>query len=170
MSVSLIILLSVAAILLIRLGPSRREVLGGVLRDTRSQLVVILLRLPLALLAANFLLGIIPADRIATYLGNESGIRGLMLAAFFGALVPGGPFLTFPLALVVWRGGAGAAQMVAFLSAWSIFAVHRLLSFELPLLGGRFVLLRLTSSWALPLFAGMFAGLIALMFDVSFGR
>jgi len=33
-----------------------------------------------------------------------------------------------PLALAFWRMGAGEVQMVAFLTAWSIYSISRVIS------------------------------------------
>ena len=48
------------------------------------------------------------------------------------------------------------------MTAWSVLAIHRTLSFELPLMGSRFVLLRLLVSLPLPLIAGALAWLLAV--------
>ncbi len=65
--------------------------------------------------------------------------------------------MMFPLALVLWRAGAGDAQMVAFLSGWTVIALHRSLTFEIPLVGSKFALFRLAVSWVMPLLAGAIA-------------
>lgn len=41
---------------------------------------------------------LLPRDNVAVWIGRESGVRGLLLTAFAGAAIPGGPALTFPLA------------------------------------------------------------------------
>jgi hypothetical protein len=52
---------------------------------------------------------------------------------------------------------------VAFLTAWSVFAFHRVLIYEITLMGWRFSAVRLTSSLVLPPLAGFLtAGLISL--------
>lgn len=135
------------------------------LKTARKHILVLGLRLPLALLSAAFIAIILPSDLAGPLIGPETGVWGILIATAFGAVVPGGPILTFPLALVIWRSGAGEAQMVAFLASWSIFAVHRILSYELPLLGARFVVVRLASSWMLP----PLAGFIALALIAVFG-
>lgn len=149
-------LLLVVALVLLAIAILRkpREIPGAV-QDAGWQIAILTLRVPLALLSAAFVSNIVPAEAVAALVGPETNLFGIVIASAIGALVPGGPVLTFPLALVVWRAGAGEAQMVAFLTAWSIFAVHRIVSFEIPLLGWRFVMLRLASSWPLPFVAGI---------------
>jgi len=123
---------------------------------------ILAIRIPLAILAASFLAHLIPTEHVSSWIGADSGFAGILVASGLGAFVPGGPMLTFPLALVIWQLGAGQAQMVAFLAAWSIFAFHRMISYELPLLGPRFVLVRFASTWMLPATAGLVAAAILL--------
>lgn len=134
--------------------------LGAMLALMREQAAAIWIPVPVALLAAAYISDLIPTRAISALLGAESGARGIALACLLGGLVPGGPMVSFPLALVIWQTGAGVPQMVAFLSAWSIFAVHRIVAFELPIMGPRFVAVRLASSWMLPPLAGVLAGLL----------
>lgn len=117
-------------------------------------------RIPLALLIATLLARLIPTSAIAPLIGNGSGLTGILIACALGGIVPGGPMVSFPLALVVWNMGAGEVQMVGFLAAWSIYAVHRVISYELPLMGPRFVVLRFLSSFLLPPLASLLAALV----------
>jgi len=39
--------------------------------------------------------------------------------------VPSGPFVSFPVALSLMQTGAGPAQIVAFLTGWSVYAFYR---------------------------------------------
>jgi uncharacterized membrane protein YraQ (UPF0718 family) len=157
MATSLIAMGVIASILLAIALSRRPEGIPLALTDMRKQIAMFAMRLPPALLAAAFLSLIVPTDLVAPYIGPESGWQGIFIATAFGAFIPGGPILTFPMALVVWRAGAGDAQMVALLASWSVFAMHRIISYELPMLGGRFVMLRMASTWMLPLLAGLLA-------------
>lgn len=124
---------------------------------TRDFLQPMLLRLPLAIVAAGFLGALLPQEMVAGLLGDRSGAAGVLLAALLGGLMPGGPMVTFPVIITVWQAGAGTAQMVAMLSAWSLYAFHRVLAFEWPMLGWRFVLFRMAVSLVLPVLAGLLA-------------
>ena len=89
-------------------------------------------------LAAGFADSLIPREWVREQLGADAGLRGLFLAAGAGVLTPAGPFVSMPIAAVMIRSGAGAGPVVAFLSAWSLLAVHRLVAWEVPILGWRF--------------------------------
>lgn len=129
------------------------------LTATRDFLQPMALRLPLAIVAAGFLGALLPQELVAGLLGDSSGGRGILLAAVLGGLLPGGPMVTFPVVITVWQAGAGMAQMVAMLSAWSLYAFHRVLAFEWPMMGWRFVLFRMAVSIVLPVLAGLLASL-----------
>ncbi|MHA1113354.1 MAG: hypothetical protein ACTSRY_02470 [Alphaproteobacteria bacterium] len=122
-----------------------------------AQVKPLLLRLPLAIFAAGFLAPIVPRELIAAWLGGTSGLTGILIATAIGAVLPGGPMVTFPVVIVLFNAGAGLAQTVALLTAWSVLAAHRILAFELPMMGGRFVALRLAASLILPVLAGLLA-------------
>lgn len=117
----------------------------------------LVVRLPMALLAAAFLAQVVPTDKVAAVLGPESGVWGILLASVIGGVMPGGPMTSFPIALIVWQSGAGTAQTVAFLAGWSVFALHRVLAYEAPMMGWRFSGLRLSSCFFLPPLAGLLA-------------
>lgn len=108
-------------------------------------------------LAAGFADLLIPQEWVREQLGADSGLRGLLLATGAGILTPAGPFVSMPIAAVMIRTGAGSGPVVAFLSAWSLLAVHRLLAWEVPILGWRFAVLRYATCLLLPIVAGLAA-------------
>jgi uncharacterized membrane protein YraQ (UPF0718 family) len=125
-----------------------------------DRFVEIFPRIILALLTAGFVSSLIPAETIAAWLGDESGLAGILLASLLGGIIPGGPVIAYPVAVLLDTAGAGLPQIVAFLTAWSVFAIHRVLLFEISLIGWRFTALRLASSLPLPVVAGLLAGLV----------
>ena len=98
--------------------------------------------------------------RIAPILGAESGWRGLVLATALGAATPGGPFAAFPIVYALALAGADIGAVVAYLTAWSVLGLHRLIIWELPLLGTDFVVARMLASIPLPVLAGFIARLL----------
>jgi uncharacterized membrane protein YraQ (UPF0718 family) len=114
-------------------------------------------RIALALMAAGFIGVLMPGEPVARYIGPESGLSGVLIASVAGGFVPGGPILSFPLVVVLYKAGAGLPQLIAFLTAWSVFAFHRILIYEVNLMGWRFTAVRLISSIVLPPLAGVLA-------------
>ena len=133
----------------------------GLVGDGLSQGGAMLLRfallIALSFLAAGLAQVLVPRDWVGTALGVDSGLRGLVLAAGAGALTPSGPFVAMPLAAALKSTGAGTGVLVAYVTGWALLAVHRLVAWELPVLGARFALLRWAVSLALPVVAGLIA-------------
>jgi uncharacterized protein len=123
-------------------------------------------RIALALIAAGFIGVLIPSEPVARYIGAESGFPGILLASVVGGFVPGGPILSFPIIVVLYKAGAGLPQVVAFLTAWSVFAFHRVLIYEVTLMGWRFSAIRLISSLILPPLAGLIAMALSTVMQV----
>lgn len=134
---------------------------------TLRQLAPLALQLPLAILLASFLSELLPPAAIAGLFGRESGPWGIVLAALVGGALPGGPMASFPIAVFLWQAGAGPAQTVALLAGWSVFALHRVIIFELPIMGWRFSALRLLACAPLPVLAGLAAALLIRLTGVS---
>lgn len=132
--------------------------------DTGRSLVRVLPVIAVALPMAAFIAELIPEGWAQQWLGPQSAELGIVIASLAGALLPGGPFVAFPLVLGFLKSGAGPAQMVALISGWAILGLHRALSWELPILGPRFVLLRVAASVILPVLAGLMAELLLPLF------
>jgi uncharacterized membrane protein YraQ (UPF0718 family) len=124
---------------------------GGVLLYRYGLLIVV------SFLAAGLAGAVVPEQWVGRSLGAGSGLRGILLASAVGIVTPAGPFVSMPLAAAMIRSGAGAGPVVAFLAAWALLALHRLIGWEVPLLGWRFALLRYAACLALPPIAGLIA-------------
>lgn len=83
------------------------------------------------------------------------------MAAAAGILIPAGPVIAFAIAAVFAKAGASTAALITFITSWSIFAPHRILIYELPLLGVSFFKMRVLSVLIIPLVAGVLAFLVA---------
>ena len=126
------------------------------LKKALSMVVEILPLLILAFIVAGMVQVLIPREQLAKWVGEESGFRGLLLGSVAGGLSPGGPFVSLPIAAGLMRSGAGVGVMVAYLTAWSLWAVSRL-PMEVGILGWRLTLIRLASTFLFPPIAGWIA-------------
>ena len=111
---------------------------------------------------------LLPRQWVAAYAGEDSGLTGLLLATLAGSVTPGGPFIAFPLVASLWKAGTGVGPLVAYLTAWSLLGIHRVLIYEGPIMGWRFTIVRLLSTVAIPPLAGWVAGWLFRL--VSAGR
>lgn len=134
--------------------------LQGVREGATSGVDVVLSILPkliLGILLAGFAQVLVPRDLVARWLGERSGIRGIILASVAGTFNVGGPMTSFPMLVVLARAGADFGVLVAFLTAWSLLGLQRVIIWEISLLGGDFALLRFASCIVLPMVAGLIA-------------
>ena len=131
------------------LGSFRQGLIRGA-----EQLIKLLPRMVCALLAAGFLAMLIPTEVISGFLGAEAGFMAIVIATLAGMIIPAGPAISFSIAAVLANEGASVPALVAFTTSWGIFALHRVIIFEIPLLGISFTRLRILSALILPLLAG----------------
>jgi len=103
---------------------------------------------------------VIPASVISAWIGEGSGLRGIVIATAAGMLTPGGPFLQFPLVAGLANAGAGLGPVAAYLTAWSLLSVNRAIVWELPLLGVGFTGARWLVSIAVPIAVGLLTPLV----------
>lgn len=97
---------------------------------------------------------LIPREVLTAWVGQDSGLRGLAVAAIAGGLVPGGPSMIFPLAAGFRLAGASTGVLVAFVSAWSLYGINRTVIWEMSFLHIDFVLLRVLVCLPLPFLVG----------------
>jgi uncharacterized membrane protein YraQ (UPF0718 family) len=152
LSLMLTVAAALAALAWFRGGES---LLRAGLSEGTDQLVRYALLIAVSFLAAGFAQVLIPSEWIRGALGRDSGMRGLALATAAGIAMPAGPFVSLPIAATLLRAGAEPAAVVTYLTAWSLLAVHRLVAWEVPLLGARFALVRYAICAALPVLAGL---------------
>ncbi len=114
----------------------------------------ILPRLIPAMILTGMLQVLVPQEVVGRVFGRAAGLRGVLVATGLGMLTPGGPMVSVPLLLVLAHSGAGMAPLVAYMTSWSLFGLHRILAWEAPLMGWRFVIVRIVPSLAFPVIAG----------------
>ena len=151
------IILGVLAFVLMLVGYYRGE--AQHVEGLKSGFIMLVEILPLLLFAfvvAGMVQVLLPHEAIGRGIGMESGFRGILVGSVAGGLTPGGPFVSLPLAAGLLRSGAGAGTMVAYLTAWSVWAVNRL-PMEVGILGWKFTLIRLGSTFLLPVIGGLIA-------------
>lgn len=164
MSLGLLLLLSVLAVLVILAWRAGLDV-DAVAQRMIEQFAKLVPRMLCALLAAGFIAQLMPQQAIARLLGPEAGLAALPVAVAAGLMVPSGPVIVFAIAAVFAKSGASTAALITFITSWSIFAAHRILIFELPLVGASFLRLRVASAFAVPFLAGGLAMLVGLITD-----
>jgi uncharacterized membrane protein YraQ (UPF0718 family) len=81
--------------------------------------------------------------------------HGAIFAGFVaGILTPGGPLVSIPIMAVFYKGGASLSALVAYMTSWSLFGFQRVLAWELPFMGTRFLFARVLPTLVFPIVAG----------------
>lgn len=145
------------AVILLIIGYSKGEGqhIAG-LKSAMKMTVDILPMLVFAFIMAGMIQTLLPQELLSKWIGEESGIRGILIGTVVGGITPGGPYVSLPLAAGFLRAGAGIGTMVAFLTAWSLWAVSRL-PMEIGVMGWKFTLVRFTCTFFFPPIAGLLA-------------
>jgi uncharacterized membrane protein YraQ (UPF0718 family) len=115
------------------------------------------------LLLAFIIVGLVnalePQSLVRTWIGPESGVQGVAIGTLAGMLMPGGPYVIFPLIATLYQSGAGLGPTLAMITSWATIALLTV-SFELPFMGWRFSLIRLGLGVFIPLVVGLMATLM----------
>jgi uncharacterized membrane protein YraQ (UPF0718 family) len=111
-------------------------------------------------LIGAFVTLLLPRELVARWVGHESGFTGLLIAAFFGFILPGGPITIYPVAGAFLVMGADAGAVVTFVVSWTLIGYTRALVWELPFFGADFVLWRIAEALPLPILAGLLARIV----------
>lgn len=123
-------------------------------------LIYISPRILLAMIVAGFAQVLLPRDKVAYWVGSESGWRGLLIATAAGALTPGGPIASFPFVVALYMAGADRGALVAYLTSWALLGFQRVMVWEIPLMGMDFAIIRSLANLPLPLIAGYIARML----------
>lgn len=115
-----------------------------------------------AFLIAGLIQVLVSRETVTRWLGEESGWRGIALACVGGALIPGGPYVYYPIAAVLLKSGASVGVLVAFVTAKNLWSVSRL-PLEFALLGPQLTAVRFAVTFLAP-------PLLGIASEALFGR
>ncbi|HCT65122.1 MAG TPA: permease [Lachnospiraceae bacterium] len=84
----------------------------------------------------------VPRETMIKYMGENSGLKGVLLAIFIGSAAAGPLYGAFPVAAVFMKKGVKFMNILIFLGAWSTTKIPMFL-FEMAALGRTFAIARL---------------------------
>lgn len=109
-----------------------------------------------AFLLAGLIRVLIPNELISRWIGRRSGLKGILIGCLIGGIVPGGPYTSFPIVAGLLKTGASVGTVVAFITAWSLWAFARL-PIEIGTVGWKMTVVRMVSTFIFPPLAGIIA-------------
>jgi uncharacterized membrane protein YraQ (UPF0718 family) len=151
-TISIAVLVAVSAALVYR-----RDGAEGVWEILQHDLTLfggILPRVLAGCLLGAFITEILPHEKVSRSLGPNSGLKGLLIGAAFGAILPGGPFTAYPVASALLTVGADFGATIAMVVSWTLIGYGRAVAWELPIMGTDFTVWRIVISLPLPILAG----------------
>ncbi|MCH4888142.1 permease [Acidaminobacter sp. JC074] len=84
----------------------------------------------------------IPKETMIKFLGEHSGILGVVISFIMGSAAAGPLYGAFPIAAVLMKKGAKFSNVLIFIGAWSTTKIPMFM-FEITSLGPRFAITRL---------------------------
>lgn len=134
-----------------------RSLFNEATRAGVMEFILLLPRIGVGVVGSGFVAEALPNEWIAPWIGPQSGFVGVVIATLGGALTPGGPVVGFSIGAAALKSGAGAPQVIAYSTAWALYAIHRLMIWEVPMMPARVVWLRAAVSLPLPFLAAILA-------------
>ena len=153
------VIMGISAVVLFLVAYYKGAHMAG-LNQAMRMTIQILPLLIFAFIVAGMVQVLLPHEAISRWIGEESGMKGILLGTVAGEVTPGGPYVSLPIVAGLLRSGASMGVMVAYITGWSLWAINRL-PMEIGILGWRFTLVRFLSVLILPPIAGTLAHFIS---------
>lgn len=109
---------------------------------TRYSLMEMLLVIPPIFILLGLLDVWVPRETMIKFMGDKSGVKGIILSFLIGSAAAGPLYGAFPVAAVFMKKGVKFTNVLIFIGAWSTTKIPMFL-FELSSLGASFALTRL---------------------------
>ena len=84
----------------------------------------------------------ISKEKMMKYVGEGSGIKGIIIVFIIGSVAAGPLYAAFPVAAVLMKKGAKFSNVLIFIGAWSTTKIPMFL-FEMSSMGAKFAITRL---------------------------
>ncbi len=111
------------------------------------------------IIAIGLLLGFVPPEQISRFVGEQSGVGGILLVGVVGALMHIPALLSFPLAASILENGASVTAVVAFITTLTMIGMITL-PLEIKILGKKMALLRNGISFVIAILIAFIMGMI----------
>jgi uncharacterized protein len=165
MDINFLILLSGTVLVALAVLFKYPLLLGHALQTSVKLLAGVWPELLLGFLLAGLLEVLIPEQQLVQWLGGQNVQYGILAGWVIGLLLPGGPYLVFPIVANLLRQGAAPGPLIALITAKVLLSPIRMLSYEAPLLGWPMTLSRLVPGLLIPPLLGWIGQWLYEVFD-----
>ena len=132
-------LVSLVFLLVLKMVPDKSSAVLSTSSVYFKEMMVIL---PAVMILMGLFMVWVSKDVVLKYMGKTSGLKGVFVSIFLGALPTGPLYAAFPLALALKNKGASITNIIVFLSAWACIKIPQELV-EIQFLGFKFMMARL---------------------------
>jgi uncharacterized membrane protein YraQ (UPF0718 family) len=165
MDTNVLILLSSTLLLALAVAFKNPSLLADALQASAKLLGGVWPELLLGFLLAGLLDALIPERQLVQWLGGQNVMYGILAGWAIGLMLPGGPYLIFPVVANLLRQGAAPGPLIALITAKVLLSPIRMLSYEAPLLGWPMTLSRLIPGLLVPPVLGWIGQWLYEVFD-----
>ena len=107
----------------------------------------------------GLILGFVSKEQISEVIGEQAGIKGVLIIASLGAVLHIPSIISFPLAASLLRGGASVTSVAVFITTLTMIGIVTL-PVEIRELGRKFAILRNSLSFIIAILIGLIMGRI----------
>jgi uncharacterized membrane protein YraQ (UPF0718 family) len=147
---TLVVLLVATALFATMVAFKDSAMLGMALQKSGRLFLGVWPELLLGFVLAGLVDVFVPEAVLIKWLGEQHLGYGILAGWVLGLLLPGGPYVLFPLVANLMRQGAAPGPLIALLTAKVLLSPIRMVSYEAPLLGWPMTLARFVPSLLLP--------------------
>jgi uncharacterized membrane protein YraQ (UPF0718 family) len=155
MDISVIVLLGLTLGLLVFAFVRDARLPGAALQATSRLVGSVWIELSLGFLLAGLVDVLVPAEVLVKWLGAERGVQGILVGWLSGLLLPGGPYVLFPIMANLFAKGVGAGPLITLITAKTLVSPIRMLTYEAPLMGWPITLARFVPGLLVPPVLGL---------------
>ena len=152
---TLFVLLIATAVLVAIIFLQDSAMLEAALQKSGRMFLGVWPELALGFILAGLIDVLIPEAVLMKWLGEQHLGYGILVGWGLGLLLPGGPYLLFPLVANLMRQGAAPGPLIALLTAKILLSPIRMMSYEAPLLGWPMTFARFIPCLLLPPVIGL---------------
>ncbi|MFO7990923.1 MAG: permease [Thermoplasmata archaeon] len=129
------------------------------LKKAAKSLFGILPTVLIIIIIIGLMLGFVPPAEISRFVGEQSGIFGVLLVGAVGAVLHIPALIAFPLASSMLESGATVMAVAAFITTLTMIGMVTL-PMEIKILGKKFALLRNGLSFVIAIIIAVLIGVI----------
>jgi len=155
MDISVLVLLGLTLGLLVFAFFRDARLPGAALQATSRLVGSVWIELALGFLLAGLVDVLVPAEVLVRWLGAERGVQGILVGWLSGLLLPGGPYVLFPIMANLFAKGVGAGPLITLITAKTLVSPIRMLTYEAPLMGWPITLARFVPGLLVPPILGL---------------